>query len=167
MRFLILLVIFPSFVYADQGVKISCVNMKNLLDQNYKIHKFKFDVTTFQYFDEKESKYIEIPNKDLTIKKDFFAARFPEYELGFQINVFSNKKKVENNELETVILQRRSIRAKSKLPKGLKLKSSDLISLRPCPSNGLMPFEIKKVVGKTLKKNIEKGDIVKWEDIKP
>ena len=54
MRFLILLVIFPSFVYADQGVKISCVNMKNLLDQNYKIHKFKFDVTTFQYFDEKK-----------------------------------------------------------------------------------------------------------------
>ena len=80
MRFLILLVIFPSFVYADQGVKISCANMKNLLDQNYKIHKFKFDVTTFQYFDEKESKYIEIPNKDLTIKKDFFGARFPEYE---------------------------------------------------------------------------------------
>ena len=93
MRFLILLVIFPSFVYADQGVKISCVNMKNLLDQNYKIHKFKFDVTTFQYFNEKESKYIEIPNKYLTIKKDFFAARFPEYELGFQINVFEDDKK--------------------------------------------------------------------------
>ena len=93
MRFLILLVIFPSFVYADQGVKISCVNMKNLLDQSYKIHKFKFDVSTFQYFDEKESKYIEIPNKDLTIKKDFFAARFPEYELGFQINVFEDDKK--------------------------------------------------------------------------
>ena len=94
MRFLILLVIFPSFVYADQGVKISCVNMKNLLDQNYKIHKFKFDVTTFQYFDEKKSKYIEIPNKDLTIKKDFFAARFPKYELGFQINEFEGKNPV-------------------------------------------------------------------------
>ena len=79
----------------------------------------------------------------------------------------SGKKIIERNENETVILQRRSIRAKSKLPKGLKLKSSDLISLRPCPSNGLMPFEIKKVVGKTLKKNIEKGDIVKWEDLKP
>lgn len=83
----------PQILFADQGVKISCVNMKNLLDQNYKIHKFKFDVTTFQYFNEKESKYIEIPNKDLTIKKDFFAARFPEYELGFQINVFDDDKK--------------------------------------------------------------------------
>ena len=68
--------------------------MKNLLDQSYKIHKFKFDVTTFQYFDVKESKYIEIPNKDLTIKKDFFGARFPEYELGFQINEFEGKNPV-------------------------------------------------------------------------
>ena len=83
----------PQILFADQGVKISCVNMKNLLDQSYKIHKFKFDVTTFQYFDEKESKYIEIPNKDLTIKKDFFAARFPEYELGFQIKVFEEDDK--------------------------------------------------------------------------
>ena len=94
MRFLILLVIFPSFVYADQGVKISCVNMKNLLDQNYKIHKFKFDVMTFQYFDEKKRKYVEIPNKNLIIKKDFFAARFPEYELGFQIHESEGKNPV-------------------------------------------------------------------------
>ena len=84
----------PQILFADQGVKISCVNMKNLLDQSYKIHKFKFDVTTFQYFDEKESKYIEIPNKDLMIKKDFFAARFPEYELGFQIHKSEGKNSV-------------------------------------------------------------------------
>ena len=90
----LLLLIFTYQAQADQGVKISCVNMKNLLGKNYKIHKFKFDVMTFQYFDEKESKYIEIPNKDLTIKKDFFAARFPEYELGFQINEFEGKNPV-------------------------------------------------------------------------
>ena len=64
----------------------------------------------------------------------------------------SGKKIIERNENETVIIQRRSIRAKSKLPKGLKLKSSDLISLRPCPSNGLMPFEIKKLLEKHSKK---------------
>ena len=90
----LLLLIFTYQAQADQGVKISCVNMKNLLGKNYKIHKFKFDVMTFQYFDEKESKYIEIPNKDLTIKKDFFAAKFPEYELGFQINEFEGKNPV-------------------------------------------------------------------------
>ena len=94
MRFLIFFLVFAYQAQADQGVKILCVNMKNLLGKDYKIHKFKFDVMTFQYFDEKESKYIEIPNKDLTIKKDFFAARFPEYELGFQINEFEGKNPV-------------------------------------------------------------------------
>ena len=92
MRFLLLIIIFPTIVFADQGVEISCVNMKNLLDKKYKIHKFKFDIMTFQYFDEKKNQFIEIANKDLIIKKDFFAARFPEYELGFQINK-SNKSK--------------------------------------------------------------------------
>ena len=88
----LLLLIFTYQAKADQGVKISCVNMKNLLGKDYKIHKFKFDVMTFQYFDEKKRKYVEIPNKNLIIKKDFFAARFPDYELGFQINEFEGKK---------------------------------------------------------------------------
>ena len=66
--------------------------MKNLLDKDYKIHQFYFDVTTFKYFDENKNIYIEIPNNNLIIKKDFFAARFPKYELGFQINEFEGKK---------------------------------------------------------------------------
>ena len=66
--------------------------MKNLLDKNYKIHKFYFDVMTFKYFDENKKTYIEIPNKNMIIKKNFFAARFPEYELGFQINEFEGEK---------------------------------------------------------------------------
>ena len=90
----LLLLIFTYQAQADQGVKISCVNMKNLLGKDYKIHKFKFDVMTFQYFDEKKRKYVEIPNKNLIIKKDFFAARFPEYELGFQIHKSKGKNPV-------------------------------------------------------------------------
>ena len=89
---LFLLIFLPNKTYADQGVNISCVNMKNLLDKDYIIHKYKFDITTFQYFDHDKNLYIEVPNKDLIIKKDFFAARFPEYELGFQINEFEGKK---------------------------------------------------------------------------
>lgn len=75
-------------------------------------------------------------------------------------------KKVERNELETVVLQRRAIRAKVKLNKGDKISYDNLISLRPCPKKGIMPFEIKKIIGKTLKKNIEKGDLIKWTDLK-
>ena len=90
MRFLIIFILLPTIVYADQGVNIFCVNMKKLLDKEYKIHKFKFDVTTFQYFDEKKNIFVEVPNKNLIIKPNFFAARFSEYELGFQINEFKD-----------------------------------------------------------------------------
>ncbi len=78
----------------------------------------------------------------------------------------SGKKEIEKNEKETVILQRRALRAKKKLFKGSRLKSSDLISLRPCPSNSVLPYEVKKITDKILKKNIEKGDLIKWEDLK-
>ena len=57
-----------------------------------KIHKFKFDVMTFKYFDENKNTYVEVPNKNMIIKEDFFAARFADYELGFQVNVFEDKK---------------------------------------------------------------------------
>ena len=85
--------LFPTILNADQGVNISRVNMKNLLDKNPRIQKFKFDVVTFQYYDQNKNSYIEVPNNKMIIKEDFFAARFPEYELGFQINVFEDDKK--------------------------------------------------------------------------
>ena len=93
MRFIILFLLFPTILYADQGVNISCVNMKNLLNKDPRIHKFQFDVVTFRYFDQNKNSYVEVPNKNMIIKEDFFAARFPDYELGFQINVFEDDKK--------------------------------------------------------------------------
>ena len=93
MRLVIILLLLPTIIYADEGVNISCVNFKDLLKKNPKIQKFKFDVMTFHYFDENKNTYVEVPNKNMIIKEDFFAARFPEYELGFQINVFEDDKK--------------------------------------------------------------------------
>ena len=86
------IILFSLNSYADQGVNISCVNMKNLLDKEYIIHRYKFDVTTFKYFDHNKNLFVEVPNKDLIVKKNFFAAKLPEYELGFQINEFEGKK---------------------------------------------------------------------------
>ena len=79
MRYFLIFFLFPTIIYADQGLNISCVNMKNLLDKNHIIHKFKFDVLTFQYFDQNKNSYVTVPNNKMIIKKDFFAARFPEY----------------------------------------------------------------------------------------
>ncbi len=97
MRYLIyfsffILIFSSNNSFSDQGINISCVNMKNLLDKEYIVYKYKFDVTTFQYYDHDKNIFIEVPNKDLTIKKDFFAAKFPNYELGFEINEFEGKK---------------------------------------------------------------------------
>ena len=86
MRFLIIFLLFPTILYADQGVNITCV-------KNPRIQKFKFDVVTFQYFDQNKNSYVEVPKNKMIIKEDFFAARFPEYELGFQINVFEEDDK--------------------------------------------------------------------------
>tara|TARA_B100000401_G_C52167592_1_gene421744 strand:+ start:103 stop:471 length:369 start_codon:yes stop_codon:yes gene_type:complete len=93
MRFLIIFLLCPTILYADQGVNISCVNMASMLDKDPKIRKFQFDVMTFKYFDENKNIYVEVPNKNMVIKEDFFAARFTDYELGFQVNVFEDKKK--------------------------------------------------------------------------
>ena len=93
MRFLILFLLSPTILYADQGVNISCVNMMSMLDKNPKIHKFKFDVMTFQYFDENKNTYVEVPNKNMIIKEDFFAVRFADYELGFQMILFAGETK--------------------------------------------------------------------------
>ena len=97
MKFLLiiyLLIIFfiPTIGYTDQGVKISCVNMSNLLDKNPVIERFKFDVTSFQYYNSKIKSFIEIPNKNLTIGRNFFSVKLSEYELDFEINYFEDNK---------------------------------------------------------------------------
>lgn len=82
-----------------------------------------------------------------------------EYSLGCGI------KKVEENEKETVILQRRSIRVRTGLQKGQVLSKEHLEVLRPCPVDGLPPFEIGRVIGKKLRRDLTEGDHIKWSDL--
>ncbi len=74
-------------------------------------------------------------------------------------------KKVEENEKQTVVLQRRALRAKSDLISGHKISKDDLIPLRPCPENALEPFYIDDILDKNLKNNIKEGDVITWDDI--
>lgn len=69
-------------------------------------------------------------------------------------------KKLEKNEEESVIVQRRGVWAKKKLYKNNKLKLSDLKFLRPCPKNSISPFIIKKYLGKKLKKNLKINSLI-------
>jgi sialic acid synthase SpsE len=74
-------------------------------------------------------------------------------------------KRVEGNERETVVLQRRSIRAKSDVPVGAKLSRAQLDVLRPCPTDGIEPYHLPDVVGKKLRRALKAGEHLKWTDI--
>lgn len=81
------------------------------------------------------------------------------------LSLGSGEKVVEKNEIQTVILQRRSIRASKNLIKGTILKKSDLVYLRPCPKNSLNPYQYKKLIGKKLKKNVKQYDNIFLKDL--
>ena len=66
-------------------------------------------------------------------------------------------KRVEKNEEEARIVQRRSICAKNDLQEGHVLGVEDLDYLRPCTNNGFAPSEMNSLIGKKLIESVEKG----------
>lgn len=83
-----------------------------------------------------------------------------EASMGKQIKI------VEKNEKNSIVVQRRAIRANKDLERGQILKKEDLILLRPCPNDGIPPYEIKKIINKKLNKKLKKGDYITWKIIK-
>ena len=75
-----------------------------------------------------------------------------------ELSVGSGVKQIEENEQNTVIVQRRAIRVARDLPKGHNLAREDLEPLRPCPVDGISPVEIGSLVGKTLAKDFVFGE---------
>lgn len=74
-------------------------------------------------------------------------------------------KRVEPNEIETVVAQRRAVCAARSLPAGTVLVRSDLTALRPCPPDAIAPNRLPSVVGRTLTRELEAGDHIRWIDI--
>lgn len=70
-------------------------------------------------------------------------------------------KRIEKNEKETIIVQRRSLFAKKNIIKGQKIKREDIIPLRPFLKVGLGANSIQDIIGKKSRVNIPKGDILK------
>lgn len=67
-------------------------------------------------------------------------------------------KRIEENERETVVLQRRSIRAARPLPAGHTLRAEDMICLRPCPPSSFPPSRMPELAGRTLKRDLKAGE---------
>lgn len=68
-------------------------------------------------------------------------------------------KRVEGNELNTVIVQRRAIRAARPLEAGTVLTENDLKYLRPCPHGALSPNQAHLLIGNELKENMLEDDV--------
>jgi sialic acid synthase SpsE len=74
----------------------------------------------------------------------------------------SSQKFVAENEQQTVIVQRRCLRAKQNLKAGTILQEQMLEPLRPAPEDAVMPFEITRVVGRRLLGDLAQGEHLRW-----
>ena len=91
---ILILLIWPNFSVADQGLEISCLNLKSALyGRKYKPLKFKLEATAFHYFDDKKGQFQTIKSNELDTGEDYFTVRFENYELGFQIILFEAEEK--------------------------------------------------------------------------
>ena len=74
----------------------------------------------------------------------------------------SYDKFVAGNESETVVIQRRCIRAGCDIKAGEKIKRNMLNILRPAPEEAIMPYEVERVIGTKALEDIPKGKELYW-----
>jgi len=74
-------------------------------------------------------------------------------------------KQVEDNEKETVVIQRRAIRVATDLAAGTTLAREHMTVLRPCPADGLPPYRVNELIGKQLLHDIKAGEHLRWINI--
>jgi N-acetylneuraminate synthase len=74
-------------------------------------------------------------------------------------------KRIEQNEKDTVVVQRRCIRTDREVPAGAVLSEEDLICLRPCPEDAIPPYEINRILGRAVTRDLSKGEYFRWSDL--
>jgi sialic acid synthase SpsE len=77
----------------------------------------------------------------------------------------STRKFLAANEQETVVLQRRCLRASIPLKAGTLLSSEHLIALRPAPIGAVMPYDEDAVIGRRLRRDLALGEHLCMHDI--
>jgi len=86
------------------------------------------------------------------------AARILERALG------DGAKRIEENEVDARIVQRRAYRYLRDLEAGHLILESDLIPLRPCPPGGITPFELDSIINRAIIKSVERDQLVRVQD---
>lgn len=74
-------------------------------------------------------------------------------------------KRVEANEEDTVVVQRRALRATKDLPMGHMLQDGDFEALRPCEPDNCLPSQASQIIGKCLQSRILKGEAISWQNL--
>ena len=102
----------------------------------------------------------------MAVNTVFFAFCLSYYLFKFLriVALTSREKIVMDNEVDTVVVQRRAIRASTSIIKGEKFTRENLTVLRPCPKDGLPPYKLVDILDKKSKRNIKTGEVIHIED---
>ena len=84
-----------------------------------------------------------------------------EYALG------SEMKTVAANEKETVVVQRRCLRAAVDLKAGDVLDRPALDVLRPAPPDSIKPYDLPRVLGLRVRMDVPAGEYLRWTMLEP
>jgi len=75
------------------------------------------------------------------------------------------EKRVADNERDTLVLQRRCLRAARELSAGHVLAATDVEALRPAPPDGVFPYELSRVLGRKLVRPLVRGEHLRFDDL--
>ncbi len=77
----------------------------------------------------------------------------------------SPDKRVCDNEGQTVIVQRRCLRAARDIQSGESITREMIVVLRPATPGAILPYEIEAVIGTTAIREIPEGREISWGDV--
>lgn len=77
-----------------------------------------------------------------------------------QLALGTEEKKIEFNEVDSSVVQRRSVCASRDLPSGHMLMDEDLVCLRPSPKGSIQPNDRRYLIGRNLQAGKIKGEVL-------
>lgn len=99
------------------------------------------------------------PDHYFSLDSQLWRRMVNETEL-FRSTLGDGIKKIEENELESSIVQRRALRYSRDISKGHVLSKGDLVPLRPCPVNGWPPYRLEEALGRRLARDIQFDELL-------
>lgn len=77
----------------------------------------------------------------------------------------NGNKIVQPNEQDTVVIQRRCLRAARDLEAGTLLSREVVESLRPAPRDAIFPYDLPSIIGRSIRHAVKQGDYLRWTDL--